>query len=644
MNNDQNQLEKPHLTKTIALCIAALGVVYGDIGTSPLYAINEIMFGHGDIHKYVPNILGAISLVIWSITIVISIKYIIFVLRADSDGEGGVFALYSLLHKLTKKRIGYILPLLILASGLLLGEGTITPAISVLSAVEGMKVVTAAFNPFIVPITILILTGIFFIQKGGTHKIGKVFGPVIMIWFTSIGLLGLSQVIKTPAILQAFNPLMGVRFIMTHHWKTVLFTLGSVMLVITGGEALYADMGHFGKTPIRLSWFFLAYPALILNYLGQGAYLLSRAPVAHENIFYSMVPSVLLLPMVLLATAATVIASQALISGAFSIMAQAITLGLMPYLKVKHTHHEHMGQIYMPFINWMLYAGAVTLVIMFQTSTRLASAYGLSVSGVMFMTSISMMGVSRYIWKWAAFKSILVFGPLILIDLIFLTANSLKFFQGGYIPLSIGILMLIVMLVWQWGRKRVHKKYSTYPTMTIRELIKLKESLPKTTRNSAVIMTPDLLQSQDQKIPLLGQLIWDRYETLPKHIVFLTVTIEDTPHMHQERFHFYGLYEHHEKGSIISVQVNFGFMEEPNVEKVLDNLAEKKILQLPVDHKEWVIDALHERIYLTGKSTRFERAKFRLFRFLSRNASTADQYFRLGKETQLSIEVLPVHF
>ena len=628
----------------LTLSIGALGVVYGDIGTSPLYAINEIMFGHGDLHKHVSSVLGAISLVIWALTIVVSIKYVVFVLRADSDGEGGVFALYSLLHKLSKKWVGAIIPFLILAAGLLLGDGIITPAISVLSAVEGMKVVTTALHPFIVPVTVMILTGLFYIQKKGTAKIGRIFGPIIIIWFGAIGLLGLTQIIADPFILQAVNPMLALNFLFSNSIHSNLLILGSVMLVITGGEAMYADMGHFGKNPIRLSWFAIAYPALILNYLGQGAYVLSGATVLHENIFYSMVPNLFLVPMVILATAATVIASQALISGAFSLMSQAITLGLVPYLKIHHTHEEHEGQIYIPFINWILYVGCIALVLTFQTSTRLASAYGLAVSGVMFMTSLAMIAVARYLWKWSHLKAYLIFIPLTVLDFVFLSANSLKLFEGGFIPLSIGILMLIIMLVWKWGRGKIKHKFQEYPSMTVREFIQVKESLPPTSRKSAVIMTPDLIKSKKDTLPVLAQLIWDRYETLPQHIVFLTVNIEDTPHMHHNRFDFYGLYESHEKGSIISVQINFGFMEEPNVEKVLDGLAEKKILQLPVDHKEWVIDALHERIYVSKKVGWFDRLKFNIFLFLSRNASTADEYFRLGKETQLSIEVLPVHF
>ena len=631
-------------TKLLALSIGALGVVYGDIGTSPLYAINEIMFGHGNLKMSAPNIIGAISLVVWALTIVVSIKYVIFVLRADSDGEGGVFALYSLLHKIQKKWLGLIIPLLILAAGLLIGDGIITPAISVLSAVEGVGVVTHALSPFIIPITIAILTALFFIQKKGTAKIGKIFGPIIIVWFIVIGLLGLVQIVLDPQILSAFNPLFAFNFITHENLHDVLLVLGSVMLVITGGEAMYADMGHFGKKPIRLSWFLLAYPALILNYLGQGAYVLRGAHVIGNNIFYSMVPTIALVPMVFLATISTVIASQALISGAFSLMSQAITLGLFPYLKISHTHEEHEGQIYIPFINWMLYIGCIILVFIFGSSTRLASAYGLAVSGVMFMTSLAMFGVARYIWKWSALKTFLIFFPLTLLDLAFLFANSLKIFEGGFIPLSIGIIMLSVMLIWRWGRARIRQKFAEYPTMTVAKFIEKKETLPKSARKSAVIMTPDLITSSKDNIPLLAQIIWDRYETLPHHVIFLTVTIEDTPHMHHNRFDFHGLYESHEKGSIISVQINFGFMEEPNVEKILDRLAEEKILQLPVDHKEWIIDALHERIYLSDKGNPWNLWKFRIFRFLARNSSTADQYFKLGRETQLSIEVLPVHF
>lgn len=635
---------KPSWKSLFALTIGALGVVYGDIGTSPLYAVNEIMFGRAKLLLNSVNIIGAISLVIWALTIIVSFKYIIFVLRADSDGEGGVFALYSLLHKRSKKGIVIITTLLILAAGLLFGDGIITPAISVLSAVEGVNVATAALQPFIVPLTIVILTALFFIQSKGTTKVGKVFGPIIIVWFISIGFVGFLNIIGDLQILSAFNPLMAMQFLFHHSITTIFIVLGSVMLVVTGGEAMYADMGHFGRLPIRLSWFSIVYPALMLNYLGQGAFLLSGRTVISANVFYSMVPHIVLIPMVILATVATVIASQALISGSFSLMSQAITLGLFPYLKVVHTHQEHEGQIYIPFVNWILYVGCILLVIGFGSSSRLASAYGLAVSGVMFMTSLAMIAVARYYWKWSTFKTLLLFVPLALVDFTFLSANSLKLIEGGFIPLTIGLCIMALMVIWRWGRSKVSKTYHAVKTMSIEELIEKKNIATNFLPRSVVIMTPKTIKSKEDCIPPLKQVIWERYGILSKHIIFLTVVIEDTPHMHEERFHIYPLFEDDYRGSVTSVQVNFGFMEEANVEKVIEELAQKHLLHISDHHQDWIVEALHERIYPSPKASIFESIKFYIYQLLSRNALTADEYFGLGNDSQLSVEVIPVRF
>ncbi len=331
--------------KLMLLALGALGVVYGDIGTSPLYAIKEIFFGHALTHHTNADIFGVISLVFWSLTLVVAFKYVFLVLRADSDGEGGVFALYSLIGQLNKKTYAAIITLLVIAAGLLYGDGIITPAISVISAVEGLSFITKTFDPYIVPITVAILTGLFFIQSKGTAKVGAIFGPIMLIWFGAIAILGGKEVIQTPAILASLNPLYAFQFLTSHNIHTIFMVLGSVMLVITGGEAMYADMGHFGRLPIRISWYVITFPALILSYLGQGAYMLSGKEVIGENLFFSLVPHQFLIPMVILATLATVIASQALISGAFSLTAQAISLGLFPYLPMQHTHEEHEGQV-----------------------------------------------------------------------------------------------------------------------------------------------------------------------------------------------------------------------------------------------------------------------------------------------------------
>lgn len=628
------------------MSLAALGVVYGDIGTSPLYAVNEIFFGRAQHEIGRSDILGITSIIFWVITLIVTIKYISIVLNADSDGEGGVFSLYSLIQKskVNNRFTQLLITLFIIASGLLLGDGIITPAISVVSAVEGLKVATSALDAYIVPITIVILTGLFFIQSSGTHKIGKVFGPIIGIWFFSIGIIGFNSVFNNPSILQAFNPLYAIRFFFEHNIKTIFTVLGSVMLVITGGEAMYADMGHFGKKPIRISWFSLVYPTLLLNYFGQGAYMLSGKEVLSNNIFYSMVPKFFLLPMVILATFATIIASQALISGAFSLIAQAVSLGLLPYLKIIHTHEKHHGQIYIPAINWFLYIGCVILVLIFQSSSKLASIYGLAVSGDMVITSLAMIAVSSYIWKWNINKSFIVFIPFLLIDSFFLAANSLKLFEGGYIPLGISLLVLVVIQSWQWGRSFITREYESHKKNKVSELVEMKRNkvypeIPK----SYIFMTPRKKTLEDY-MPALMNIFIERYGALPKHIIFLTVQIEKKPYV--EKTNRYSITNFGdvgwEKDTFASVAVRFGFMEDPNVEAVLQNLANNNEILIDTDKHKWLIEVMHERVYANDVHGFFNRLRAGIFMFISQFADTADHYFKLGDNEPLAIEVVPV--
>ena len=477
-----------------ALTIAATGIVYGDIGTSPLYALDQIFLGHGGVPLTHENVLGGISLVIWTLTVIVAIKYAIFVLRAQNDGEGGVFALYGLLHSYKHRGIMIFLWSLMLGAGLLFGDGIITPAISVLSAVEGLGVATPALGRAVIPVTALLLTVLFAVQVKGAAGLGRVFGPILIIWFIVLAILGAFQIAHHIEILQAFNPVHGLMFLGRVGLYEALLILGALMLVVTGGEAMYADLGHFGALPIRISWFALVYPALLLNYLGQGAYLLSGTPIVGGKIFYSIVPPGLLYPMILLATTATIIASQALISGAFSLASQAIGLGLFPRLQVLHTHHAHAGQIYIPFVNWALYVGCIVLVITFGSSSALGAAYGLAVSGVMVITSLAMFPVSRLCWGWGAIATVPLWGILTTINGSFLLASSLKFLEGGFVPLSIGIAVFLVMATWRWGRKATFAAYSEKKTMTIAELIQLHRRSPFFMERTAVLMTPKPLR------------------------------------------------------------------------------------------------------------------------------------------------------
>jgi KUP system potassium uptake protein len=618
-----------------------MGVVYGDIGTSPLYAINEVFFGHGAVARTRETVVGSISLVVWTITLVVLVKYLVFVLRADNDGEGGTFALYGLLHKHKRRGLGFMLWMLILAAGLLFGEGVITPAISVLSAVEGLKIVTPAFERGVIPITVAILTALFVVQHKGTAKMGAVFGPVILCWFSTIGALGANQVFEHPAVLAALNPIRGLALLGALGFSGSLRLLGGVVLAITGGEALYADMGHFGRRPIRLSWISFVYPALVLSYLGQGAYLLGGASIANENVFYSLVPSGLLVPVVVLATSATIVASQALISGAFSLATQAVALGLFPRIRVVNTHHAHAGQIYVPFINWALYVGCISLVAGFGSSTKLAAAYGLSVSGVMLTTSIAMTAIARLYWSWSWPRILFVFAPLAIIDASFLSANSLKFLEGGFIPLSLGACLFAVMTTWRWGRKATFAAYSSKHTMTMKQLIALKNEATLFDRN-AVLMVPKPLRSEHDNAPALMQLLWDRWGALPKNLIFVEVVHRKSPYVHDTRYDVTVFQRSPERGCIVSVTIAFGFMEDPNVERVLEGLAGHHEIDLPADPHKWIVHASQENALPADGANAFARARLRLFSLLRQISTPAYFYYGLGNQVQLSTEIMPV--
>ena len=629
----------------VFLTIAALGVVYGDIGTSPLYAVNEIFFGHGGMSATPQSILGAISLVIWALTLVVSLKYIIFVLRADNDGEGGVFALLEFIRTISWPGIALVTGALIFSAGLLFGDGVITPAISVLAATEGLTLVSPLSHTYVIAITIAILTVLFALQHKGTAKVGAVFGPIVIVWFLAIGIMGLRQLSAHPDILAAFNPFYALYFLRHVTLRVALLILGAVMLVVTGGEALYADLGHFGRTPIRLGWFTLAYPALLLNYLGQGAYLLSSQRVINGNIFYSMVPRPQLFPMVILATMATVIASQALISGAFSLARQAMSLDLLPRLKVVYTHARHEGQVYIPFVNWALYVGCIAVVILFRTSTSLAAAYGLAVSGLMLVTSIAMIGVARVYWHWSSKTSIALFGGFAVIDGLFLFANSLKFLEGGFVPFGVGVILFIIMTTWRWGRHLTRDAYNNYPRMSVSELVRIK-STPKTKifEKSAIMMSANSVTSLDDRVPPIMQFFWERYETLPQDLIFLTVTITKEPYVHRNRYQVtvFQKPEHGRGGSVASVTVRFGFMEIPDVESILSHLADHREINLAANPDEWLVHVTIGRLIpMPGMKLR-RKISFHIFRILRNLTGHSYYFYGLGKELPLSLEMVPV--
>jgi KUP system potassium uptake protein len=630
-----------------AQCVGALGVVYGDIGTSPLYALELLFFRPGQPAPDASAILGGVSLVIWALTLVVTLKYTIFVLQADNDGEGGVFALYGLLDKVRGDGRFLFSWLLLLGAGLLFGDGCITPAISVLSAVEGLSVATPTFTSAILPITIALLTVLFAVQYKGTGGMGRAFGPVMVVWFLVIAGIGLTQIIGHPGILAAFNPYYGIAFLHSSGLRGALLVMGAVVLCVTGGEAMYADMGHFGAKPIRLSWLGAAYPCLLLNYLGQGAYMLSGGAVPGGNLFYALVPVLGLLPMVALATLATIIASQALISGAFSLTSQAIHLGMFPRLKVTHTHDTQAGEVYVGFINWALYVGCVLLVLGFGSAEALGAAYGLAESGVMIITTSSMFLIAQRYWHWSALRAGALFGALACLDFSFLFSNSLKFMQGGFVPLTIGLTLFLIMAAWRWGRKITYGAYSTKHTMTLDELLTRHRTATAYIERTAILMVPGPGRARvstkggSAHTPALLQMLWDRLGLLPRHLVFVQVVHPKVPYVHESRYAVTVL-DRHEQGSIVRVELRFGFMEDPNVERALAAMVTHKEIDLSPNPHQWIVHVAHEHLLPARHMRAWRRVRLALYEVLRHVSRPTYYHYGLGDEVQLTTEILPV--
>jgi len=629
-------------SNVVGLSIGAIGVVFGDIGTSPLYAVEQIFFSSEGLAATPDHVLGAISAAIWSLILIVAVKYATLVLRADNDGEGGVFALYGLLHRYKNQGSRLMLWALMLGAGLLLGDGMITPAISVLSAVEGLDVATPAFAPYVLPITVLLLTGLFAIQFKGASGIGVVFGPILLAWFAAIAGLGGIAIAHQPEILLAFNPAYAVVFLVHAGFREALLILSVLILVVTGGEAMYADLGHFGQRPIRLGWFAVVFPALLLNYLGQGALLLSGAPVAGGKLFYALAPAPLLLPLVGLATAATIVASQALISGAFSLVSQAVGLGLLPRLDILHTHRHHAGQIYIPMVNWGLYLGCITLVAGFGSSSALAAAYGLAVAGVMLITSWAMFSIARRTWNWSAALTALVWIPMTALNGAFLVASSLKFLDGGFVPLSVGAAAFLVMATWRWGRKATFAAYAARSRMTMAELVQLHRAGQYFIERNALIMAPNKLRQPSDLAPALVSLLLDRYGILPRNLILVEVTHPKIPYVHDNRVRITVFARDKDHGSVIGVELRFGFMEEPNVERYLERMARHHAIDLPPHPAQWIVHVSHENLLPDPDMNILKRLRFRLFLFLRLVSRPAYYAYHLGDEVQLSAEIMPV--
>jgi KUP system potassium uptake protein len=601
------------------LSLAALGVVFGDIGTSPLYTLRECTKPEHGVPPTHDNVLGVLSLVFWALTVVVSVKYIGFIMKADNDGEGGIFALLALIPERmrdgrARAALGWASIVVIAGAALILGDGMITPAISVLSAIEGLEVAEPRLAPLVVPITCAVLLGLFALQSRGTGSVGRLFGPVMVIWFIVLGLLGAMHVARYPAVLSALSPLHAIRFFATHGLRGFL-VLGSVVLAITGGEALYADMGHFGRRAIRLAWFALAMPALVLNYFGQGALLLTDPKAEHP--FFAMVPSgTVTYALVALASVATVIASQALIAGAFSLTHQAVQLGFFPRVTVTHTSSETEGQIYIPEINWGLATASILLVLLFKASSGLASAYGIAVTGTMAITSIVFFEVTRTHWGWPAWRSV----PLLLLflsfDLPFFGSNLFKFVDGGYVPILVGAVIFVVMLTWKHGRR----VYAEYVDSIAPPLDTFLATLDQ--RCSVRVPVGGIFLTANQKgVPRIISNLVTRMRCLPERVILLTVKILHVPYVTGEDLAVEDLSQ-----GFTRLTVTFGFMDESDVPRALARAVER--FDLPVDPSNVVYYLALDR-FIAAPTGRMGRWSEGLFAFLYRNAKSATFQFRI---------------
>ncbi len=600
-----------------AIALAALGVVYGDIGTSPLYAMKEVFAGNHPIPVTEANIFGSLSLFFWALIIVVSVKYVSFIMRADNRGEGGIMALIALaLHEAEHKpkQAKAIMIVGILGAAMFYGDGMVTPAISVLSAVEGLEVGAPALHPFVIPITLVVLFFLFFVQKSGTAVVGAFFGPVMLIWFSTLAVLGVINIVEQPAILHALNPLYGLEFLLANK-AMALLAMGNVVLAVTGAEALYADMGHFGRKPISRAWFAFVLPALVLNYFGQGALILGN-PEAADNPFYRASPDWALYPLIGLATVATVIASQAVISGAFSVTRQAMQLGFVPRMEVQHTSEKEQGQIYLPAVNWGLMVAVMILVLGFKSSNNLAAAYGIAVTGDMVITSILAAFVVAKVWRWGWLKAGLLFSCFLSVELIFLAANILKIPDGGWFPLVAGVGVFILMTTWKRGRQLLAERLKGERLELMMFLESLSASMPTRVEGTAVFLNAD-----PKGVPhaLLHNLMHNK--VLHERVVLLSVQFYDVPYVPDiDRVEVRPL-----RDNFWSVVVQYGFKDDPNIPQALELCAEAGLAFNTLDTSYFIgRETLIPRL---GSDMAFWREK--LFVAMFRNASPATAFFKI---------------
>jgi KUP system potassium uptake protein len=622
-----NQRTRPSRGDTsVALSFGALGVVFGDIGTSPLYALKACF---GQTYGLVPtpmNVAGLVSLIVWTLILVVSVKYVAFIMRADNHGEGGIFALLALILPVSRRgrstrAASALVALGLMGAALLYGDGVITPAISVLSAVEGVTVAAPALARFVVPASLLILLVLFEAQRFGTTRIGRVFGPLMLLWFATIAVLGGLEVIRTPGIVRALDPVAGVRFVHAHGVHA-LFVLGAVVLAVTGAEALYADMGHFGKRPIRLAWFWIVFPALVLNYLGQGALIL-RAPQATANPFFLLAPAWLLYPLVLLSTLATIVASQALISGAFSLTQQAIQLGYAPRMRIVHTSASAQGQIYIPIVNSILMVACLLIVILFRSSERLAAAYGIAVTGTMAVTSVLFYAVARSRWGWSAVQAGLLTTLFLLIDLTFFGTNLLKVVEGGWVPLTLGAIVYVLMSTWRSGHDSLvaMRRQSSLPIETMFRI--LDENHVVRVPGAAIFFTPT---AEGAPALLLRQI--EHMKALQETVVLLVVTTASQPAVPVSERVTVETLSH----GFVSATAHIGFMQPTDAVEIVTAL--RSCIALPLD--DLVYYTSREQVTPTGAGG-MARWRKRLFAFMARNAGSMASYFHIPPDSSVEL-------
>jgi KUP system potassium uptake protein len=619
IGEDKKSNNNRSLRYILYLSLTAIGVVYGDIGTSPLYAVKECFNpAHGLIPNH-DNVLGVLSLIFWSLIIVVTLKYHVFIIKFDNEGEGGILALMELVRP-KKSRSAYtfiIVTFGLFGASLLYGDGIITPAISVLSAVEGLNVATPLFEPYIIPLTLIILFLLFSFQRKGTEGIGVIFGPITFIWFLCIAALGIFSIINNPEVLVAVNPIYALNFF-THNKFLGFIVLGSIFLVMTGGEALYADMGHFGHKAIQIAWFSTALPCLVINYFGQGALILSH-PETIENPFYYLAPEWALYPMVILATIATVIASQAIISGAFSLTQQAIQLGYLPRVRIIHTSHEEKGQIYIPHVNWGLFVAIVYLVLEFKTSSNLAAAYGVAITTTMVITTILAFVAMRKVWRWSFPLSLSIALFFFAMDISFFGSNILKFFHGGWFPLALGVIVYAVMTTWNWGRG-----------LLLNEIMKETHPIEKfideymSTRIMSTPGTAIYMSSNPKGTPpaLVKNLKHNRI--LHKQIIVLSIIFEKVPRVNTEET----IEIENPTEGFYRVLAKYGFMDTANIQEILDIL-NKKDIKVQMDKSTFF---LGRELLVVREKSGLLRFRKKIFVLLSRNAQRVTDFFNIPND------------